>query len=105
MAWNYGRHYSAFGPYIGGVCCFGGLRVTGGIQSNRMFGIEPDELRILARGACVHWAPPHTNSKLVSGSLRALRAADPMARIVIAYADTDAGEIGTIYQACNWTYI
>jgi hypothetical protein len=24
---------------------------------------------------------------------------------MIAYADSDAGEIGTIYQACNWVYI
>jgi len=24
---------------------------------------------------------------------------------MIAYADTDAGEIGTIYQACGWYYI
>src|ERR1051325_9759087 len=28
-----------------------------------------------------------------------------MAKFMIAYADTDAGEIGTIYQACNWVYI
>jgi hypothetical protein len=26
-------------------------------------------------------------------------------RIVVAYADSDAGEIGTVYQAANWTYI
>ena len=26
-------------------------------------------------------------------------------RVAIAYADTDAGEIGTVYQASNWTYI
>ena len=26
-------------------------------------------------------------------------------RIFYAYSDEDAGEIGTIYQACNWIYI
>jgi hypothetical protein len=31
-----------------------------------------------------------------------LLAKDTNARLVIAYSDTDAGEIGTVYQACNW---
>ena len=30
---------------------------------------------------------------------------DTKAKIVIAYSDTDAGEIGTVYQACNWVCI
>jgi hypothetical protein len=29
-------------------------------------------------------------------------AKDTKAKLLIAYSDTDAGEIGTIYQACNW---
>ena len=32
-------------------------------------------------------------------------ARDTSAKLIIAYADTDAGEVGTVYQACNWIYI
>ena len=28
----------------------------------------------------------------------------PPSFIFVAYADSDAGEIGTVYQACNWLY-
>jgi hypothetical protein len=32
-------------------------------------------------------------------------ARDSQHKILIAYSDPAAGEIGTIYQACNWVYI
>jgi hypothetical protein len=92
-----------FGDYCAGVTCLG-FRVTGGPHVHKPFGLGPRDVLTLARGACTHWAPPGSNSKLVSWSCRLL-AADRTAKLVIAYADTDAGEIGTIYQACGWTYI
>lgn len=99
------NHYGIFfGDYCAGVTCcvYGGG--TGGVNSHKMFGIQKHELAILARGACVHWAPTGANSKLVSWTAR-LMAVDTPCKLMIAYADTDAGEIGTIYQACNWLYI
>jgi hypothetical protein len=44
------------------------------------------------------------NSRLISLSCRRI-AKDTQAKLAIAYADTDAGEIGTVYQASNWVYI
>jgi hypothetical protein len=100
-----GYHYGIFfGPFCAGVTCYAAGGGTGGVNSHRPFRIARSELAVLARGACVHWAPPGANSKLVSISSK-LFANDTNCRIVIAYADGDAGEIGTIYQACNWTYI
>ena len=100
-----GYHYGIFfGEQCAGVCCYAAGAATGGVNSHKPFRIRSDELAILARGACVHWAPPGTNSKLVAWSCR-LFAEDVRCKIVVAYADTDAGEIGTIYQACNWVYI
>ncbi len=97
-----GRHYGIFfGPYCAGVTC-SGVGCTGGTNTAKMFGLETQEMLTFARGACVHWAPTGANSKLVSWSCRHLAE---HGRLTVAYADTDAGEIGTIYQACGWTYI
>lgn len=98
------RHYGIFyGPYCGGVCCVG-TSASGGINSHRELGISRNQLGVLARGACVHWAPPGSNSKLVAWTCRLLARETPL-KLLLAYSDTDAGEIGTIYQACNWVYI
>lgn len=98
-------HYGLFfGDYCAGVCCVAAGPATGGVNTHRLFGVRAAEMGVLARGACVHWAPPGANSKLVSWTRR-LAARDTGCKLLIAYADTDAGEIGTIYQACNWIYI
>jgi hypothetical protein len=57
---------------------------------------------LLSRGACVHWAHPHSASKLISNSIKML---PEKYRVVTATVDRDAGEIGTIYQACNFYYV
>jgi len=75
------------------------------MNAYKEFGLSSQkELAYLARGANVHWAPKGANSRLVSWACRLL-AREIDAKVVIAYSDTDAGEIGTIYQACNWVYI
>lgn len=100
-----GYHYGLFfGPYCAGVCCVAAGFASGGVNAHHEFGLAGHELAVLARGACVHWAPPGANSKLVAWTCR-LAATDTGAKLMIAYSDTDAGEIGTIYQACNWVYI
>lgn len=57
---------------------------------------------LLSRGACVHWAHPHSASKLITSSMKML---PKKYKIVTATVDELAGEIGTIYQACNFYYI
>ena len=58
----------------------------------------------LARGACVHWAHPHAASFLISKACRLARR-DYSWRIFFTYADPSAGDIGTVYQACNWIFL
>lgn len=100
-----GYHYGIFfGSYCAGVCCVAAGGGTGGVNSHMPFSVKSHELAVLARGACTHWSPVGANSKLVSWTCR-LFAKDSACKVVMAYSDTDAGEIGTIYQACNWIYI
>lgn len=102
---NSSLHYGIFfGPFCAGVTCVAVATGTGGNNVCKMFDLEPHDLATLVRGACVHWAPPNTNSKLVTYTCK-LVPKQSGSKIIIAYADTDAGEIGTIYQACGWTYI
>ena len=75
------------------------------VQSRDICGVEHRELAIcLERGACVHWAPPNAASFLISQSVKQA-SRDHGWLIFYAYADPEAGEIGTVYQACNWLYI
>ena len=92
-----------FGNYCAGVTCVVHGSGTGGTP-HTLWRIEPRDHCVLARGACVHWAPKGTNSKLVSWTVRLLRQ-KKIGKIIVAYADSDAGEIGTIYQACGWYYV
>lgn len=94
-----------FGPYLAGVTAVAVGNGTAGAGTAKQYGVRQQELATLVRGACVHWAPPGANSKLVSWTARLLRKTDPEAKVLVAYADTEAGEIGTIYQACGWSYI
>ena len=57
---------------------------------------------LLNRGACVHWAHPHSASKLIRTSMKML---PDKYKVVTAMVDHLAGEIGTIYQACGFDYI
>lgn len=87
-----------------GVVCIGGQNCTGASYTHKMLCVEQHQLGVFARGACVHWAPPHAGSFLIGRALRQLKQHSPY-KVVIAYADPDAGEIGTLYQATNWDYI
>lgn len=57
---------------------------------------------LLSRGACVHWAHPHSASKLIRQSMKML---PERFKVVTATVDDLAGEIGTIYQACGFDYV
>jgi len=60
------------------------------------------KLILLSRGVCLHWCPKNSNSFLVMNAINQL---PDKYEVVTATADPDAGEIGTIYQACNWSYV
>lgn len=62
------------------------------------------EEALIQRGAVSSWAPKNLNSKLVMFSCKWM-VKNTEKRIFTAYSDTEAGEIGTIYQACNFDYL
>lgn len=98
-------HYGMFfGLYCAGVCCYIVGAVGAGVNVAQEWGLHRKELAYLVRGANTHWSPIGANSKLVSWSCKLLTK-QSTAKLVIAYSDTDAGEIGTIYQACNWVCV
>jgi hypothetical protein len=90
-----------FGPHLAGVSCFG--RTAGTKTAASVCGEQYAHMvKTLCRGTCVHWAHPHSASFLIPRACRLM--ADKGFHIFIAYSDPDAGEIGTVYQATNWSY-
>lgn len=59
---------------------------------------------LIQRGACSSWAPKNLNSRLVMFSCKWVTQ-NTSKRIFVAYSDIEAGEIGTIYQACNFDFL
>ncbi len=103
---NMGTSKYCFGLFISGhlasVVCYGPLIATS--HYSNILGKEYSKsIMQLCRGASTFWAPKWASSKLISQSLKLLRETIKVIT-VIAYADPEAGEIGTIYQACNAYY-
>lgn len=101
-----GRPQAAYGLLtprgLAGVTLFG---LPGSDQSRWLCGPEnADRAICLERGACTHWAHPHAASFLISRACK-LAAREHGWRVVYAYSDPAAGELGTVYQACNWLYL
>ncbi len=100
-----------FGEELAAVECFGH---PGSTEILNLCGEEhADKIFWLARGANAHWAPPRSAaSYLINAACKEfgkpwkLNGKDmPPKFVFVATADTDAGEVGTVYQASNWVYI
>lgn len=87
-----------FGDICGGVACYQMGWRHAGIYFPQWLGTDAKNIAYLARGACVHWAPTGTAPKLINFSARMTGL-----EVAVAFSDTDAGEIGTVYQAAGWT--
>jgi len=59
---------------------------------------------LIQRGACASWTPKGLGSKLIMFSCNWM-VKNTEKRFFVAYSDSEAGEIGTIYQACNFEYL
>jgi hypothetical protein len=93
----------AYGPYVrehlAGVACFG--RTAGTQVATSICGSEhAHRVATLCRGACVHWAHPHSASFLINAACREMTKKGY--NVFVAYSDPAAGEIGTVYQASSW---
>lgn len=100
-----------FEDVCGGVVCYGPEYSENlGIQAREQgrkcadwskFGFE-GKMILLNRGACVHWAHPHSASKLIRQSMKMLPS---KYEVITATVDDLAGEVGTIYQACGFHFV
>lgn len=94
----------AFGIFFGDLC--GGVVVFGPEYSENLgvwdkYGFT-GKMLLLSRGVCLHWTPKNTNSKLIMGAIKFL---SPKYEVITCTTDHLAGEVGTIYQACNFHYV
>jgi hypothetical protein len=72
---------------------------------SNLLGKEARDLeKLISRGACISWSPKNLASALVMYSIRWM-VKNTSYRFFTAYSDTTARELGTIYQACNFTYL
>ena len=63
-----------------------------------------DKEKLISRGACISWSPKNLASSLVMFSVRWM-VKNTSYRYFSAYSDTEARELGTVYQACNFIYL
>lgn len=90
-----------FGQYLAGVVCFG--TTAGARTAESVCGKDyANRVMVLNRGACVHWAHPHSASFLIRRACHLMTQKG--INVFVAYSDVEAGEIGTVYQASNWLY-
>ena len=72
---------------------------------SKMLGDNTKDVeKLIARGATKSWTPKNTGSWLIMKSINWMRS-NTQFRLFSAYADTEAKELGTIYQACNFHYV
>jgi hypothetical protein len=60
--------------------------------------------KLISRGACAAWTPKNLASSLIMWSIKWM-SKNTKFRVFTAYSDTEAKELGTIYQACNFKYL
>ncbi len=60
--------------------------------------------KLISRGACASWTPKNLASSLIMYSINWM-VQNTSFRYFTAYSDVEARELGTIYQACNFTYL
>lgn len=93
-----------FGIFFGDVC--GGVVVFGNEYSENLgvwdkYGYT-GKMLLLSRGVCLHWTPKNTGSKMIMSAIKML---PEQYEIITCTTDHLAGEVGTIYQACNFHYV
>lgn len=59
---------------------------------------------LIQRGACASWTPKGLGSRLIMYACNWM-VKNTEKRCFIGYSDSEAGEIGTIYQACNFDFL
>jgi len=75
------------------------------ITFSKMLGEDTRKIeRLISRGACASWTPKNLASTMISLGMKWI-SKNTRFRLFVAYSDTEAKELGTIYQACNFYYL
>jgi hypothetical protein len=102
------RSFESLGAVGHPVARYGARTPQGELAAVALFGrpamTVSSDIIVLERGASAPWAHPHTASWFIPRAC-AMAARDHGWSIFYAYADVDAGELGVVYQACNWLYV
>lgn len=102
-----GLSHIRYGLYWGGeLGCVVSFALPPSIQAAKSIcGPEySDKVLLLARGASSGWTPKNTASYTITKALNEIEK-NTNFRVIYAYVDPRAGEIGTIYQGLNWIFI
>lgn len=94
------RFIATYKGHLAGVI----VMATPNAFSNLLGKENRDKEKLISRGACISWSPKNLGSALVMFSVRWM-VKNTQYRFFTAYSDTEARELGTIYQACNFTYL
>ena len=95
--WCFTARYSGI---LGGV-----VLINEPTAYSKILGEEtPRYEALIQRGASASWTPKNLGSRLVSFACRWM-VKNTEKRAFIGYSDSQAGELGTIYQACNFEYL
>ena len=72
---------------------------------SKLLGEETPKLeRLISRGACISWSPKNLASHFMMFCIKWM-VQNTEYRLFTAYSDSEAKEIGTIYQSCNFYYL
>lgn len=94
------RFIAKYNGIIGGV-----IVISTPNQFSKMLGDDTHNIeKLISRGASASWTPKNLASSLLMWSINWM-VKNTQFRLFTAYSDTEAKELGTIYQACNFYYI
>lgn len=85
---------------LAGIVCLNEPNAYSKLLGGGTHGMEA----LIQRGASASFAHQHLGSKLIMHALRWM-VNNTSKRVFYGYSDPDGGEIGTIYQACNFDYL
>ena len=80
------------------------IMATPNAFSNLLGKEHRDKEKLIARGACISFAPKNMGSYIIMSAIKWM-VKNTDFRFFTAYSDPDAKELGTIYQACSFTYL
>lgn len=82
-----------------GVICYGGGANN---HIGSPYGLQQGQILELVRVALN--GKQKSTSQCLAVSIKLLKKMMPQVKMLVSYADTEQGHIGTIYQATNWYY-